>query len=208
MTEAAIAPLIAAARAWCAGLPAPAATAAPPVLLVAAPDLPADIGVLTGAAPGSLYTLTAPGALAPPSAESAPDSADAAFAAGLEFAFRVFGARDVVIVAHTGCALVRALTAEAEKSLMAFGHAPALARLAGLAAPAVARSAGAETDPAAQRRLAAMELVRLSVEHLMSHATLLDGVLGRHVALHGWLLDRDAGTLWTLDPAEDVFRKA
>jgi carbonic anhydrase len=197
-----------AARAWCADAAVSGPAPDGRVLVVAAPDLPVSASALTGAAAETLYLLTSPGALAPPSAETDPDFADASFAAGLEFALRVFRARHVLVLTHAGCGLVASLTGEADARSMAMAHAPALGRFAAMAGPAIARTTTTEAPTPERNRNAAMELVRASVENLMSYATLIDGVLGRHVTLQGWVLDPADSALWVLDPAEDIFRCA
>jgi len=199
-----------AARTWCAAQedalsPAGAACRA---VVIAASDLPVDAGVLTAAAPGTLYQLRLPGALVPPSAEADADAADAAVAAGLEYGLRLAGARHVLVLTHAGCGLIGALLEESGERAMAMARDGALRGWAALAAPAIGRTAGSEAPDADRRRFAAMEIVRLSIENLLSYPFLLDAVLARDVALHGWCLDAENRALWTLDPAEDVFLRA
>lgn len=199
-----------AARTWCAtrGDALSPAGAACRAVVVSASDLPVDPGVLTGAAPTALYQLRLPGALVPPSAEADADAADAAVAAGLEFGLRVGEARHVLVLTHAGCGLIRALLEDSGERAMALARSDALRRWAALAAPAVGRTARSGASDADRRRFAAMEIVRLSIENLLSYPFLLDAVLAHEVALHGWCLDAENRALWTLDPAEDVFIRA
>lgn len=202
-----IARLIDGARRWSAGATAERAgkTAA---VFIAAPDMAVDPAMLCGAGPGTLYVIRTPAALVPPSAESGADPADMTVSAALEYGVRLGGGRDVVVLGHSACGLIATLAAEAGGEAVELARSNSLRAVAALAAPAVARTLRAGASDADRRRHAAMEVVRLSLENLMTYPWLLDRVLAGEVALHGWCLDADAPALWVLDPEADEFRRA
>jgi len=51
----------------------------------------------------------------------------------------------------------------------------------------------------------AEEMVRGSLENLMSYPWIVEGVMAGIVGLHGWYFDDDARTLARLDPETDDF---
>jgi len=207
MTSESIASLIAGARAWCAGA-APARDTETAAVVIAAADSPVDPAALCGAAPGALYVVRTPGALVPPAGAAAEEPADLAVAAALEYGVMLAGAREIVVLGHAGCGLLAALADEAGERALRLARTQALRIWAAQAAPALARAAQSGAHAPARRRLAAMELVRLSLENLMSYPWLLERVLAGEVALHGWCLDAAPPSLWVLDPEADEFRRA
>ncbi len=174
-----------------------------PVAMVVAPaDMAIDPHTLCGAAPGTLYVIRVPGGLVPPSSG---DGADRSIAAALEYAVRVAEVDRIILLTHPECGMLRCLLDdEAPRAgLMLEGQfLPGWTRLI---APAVARATRADISPADRRRFCAQEMIRVSVENLMTYPFVLDGAYSGRLGIHGWYCDAAGGTLACFDPAKDRF---
>ena len=174
-----------------------------PVAMVVVPaDMAIDPHLLCGAAPGTFYVIRVPGGLVPPSAG---DSSDRSIAAALEFAVRVAAVDCIIVMTHPECGMLRCLLDEEapRAGLMLEGQfLPGWTRMI---APAVARAARADISPADRKRFCAQEMIRVSVENLMTYPFVLDGAYSGRLGIHGWYCDAASRTLACFDPASDRF---
>jgi len=198
--------LAAGVRATLAGAPPPQwaglRRSAPPVCAIMAADAPVAPEGLTGAPPGLLYSLRPVGGLVPPAAG---EGLDRATAAALEFAVRVLGVGDLILFGHPDCAFVRALMADAMPAVAALVGGDYLPSLTAMLGPAVARALGANVEDALRPRICAQEIMRLSLENLMTYPWLVDAVLAGTLRLHAWYVDGAGRAFERLDPAADEF---
>lgn len=174
----------------------------PLVCAILAADAPVSPEQLTGAPPGLLFSIRPVGGLVPPAAG---ERADRSVGAALEFAVRVFGVSDLILFGHGDCAFVRALTADATPAAGALVQGDYLPSLCALLGPAAMRATGARIDDAERAKVCAQEILRLSVENLMTYPWIVERVLGGTLRLHGWYVD-GSGAFARLDPATDEFR--
>lgn len=175
---------------------------APPVCAVMAADAPISPEQLIGAPPGLLYTIRPVGGLVPPAAGQGQESS---IGAALEFAVRVLGVGDLILFGHRDGAFVRALTAEASSAAGAFVRGDYLPALAAMLGPGVLRAVAAQVGEAERARICTQEIMRLSIENLMSYPWIVDRVLGGTLLLHGWYVGGADGGFERLDPASDSF---
>jgi len=175
---------------------------APRVCAILAADAPISPERLTGAPPGLLFSIRPVGGLVPPAAG---EGLDRSVGAALEFALRVLGVGDLILFGHGDCAFVRALTADATPAAGALVHGDYLPSLCEMLGHAVMRATAARIDEALRPRVCAQEIMRLSVENLMTYPWIVERVMGGALGLHGWYVD-GTGAFERLDPATDEFR--
>ena len=178
------------------------ALAGPQAVVFAPADMAIDPHQLCGAAPGLFYVVRVPGGLVPPSAG---DSMDRSIAAALEYAVRVAAVDQIILLTHPDCGMLRCLLDEEapRAGLMLKGQfLPGWTRLI---APAVARAARADISLAERKRFCAQEMIRVSVENLMTYPFVLDGAYSGRLGIDGWYCDAASGTLACFDPANDRF---
>jgi len=157
---------------------------------------------LCGVPPGLFYVVRVPGGLVPPSAR---DSMDRSIAAALEYAVRVAAVDQIILLTYPDCGMLHCLLDEEapRAGLMLEGQfLPGWTRLI---APAVARAARADISLAERKRFCAQEMIRVSVENLMTYPFVLDGAYSGRLGIHGWYCDAASGTLACFDPANDRF---
>lgn len=174
----------------------------PQAMVIAPADMAIDPHTLCGAAPGTFYVLRLPGGLVPPSAGEA---ADRSVGAALEYAVGVAAVEHIILLTHPDCGMLRCLLDEEapRAGLMLEGQfLPGWTRLI---APAVARAARADISLADRKRFCAQEMIRVSIENLMTWPFVLDGAYSGRLGIHGWYCDAAAGTLASFDPANDRF---
>jgi len=171
------------------------------VCAVMAADAPTSPEQVTGAPPGLLFSIRPVGGLVPPGAG---EEADRSVGAALEFAVRVLGVSDLVLFGHEDGAVVRALMADATPAAGALVQGDYLPTLCEMLGPAVMRALGASVDEALRPKLCAQEIMRLSIENLMTYPWVVDRVLAGALRLHGWNIGSDGG-FERLDPATDEF---
>jgi carbonic anhydrase len=174
---------------------------APRVGVIMAADAPISPEQLTGAAPGLLFSIRPVGGLMPPAAG---EGLDRATGAALEFALNFLGLRDLILIGHGDCAFVRALMADATPAAGVLVRGDYLPSLTEMLTPAVTRALGANVDDALRAKICAQEIMRLSIENLMTYPWFVDRMLDGSLRLHGWYID-EGGRFEHLDPGTDEF---
>lgn len=173
----------------------------PRVAVIMAADAPISPEQLTGAPPGLLFSIRPVGGLMPPAAG---EGLDRATGAALEFALNFLGLRDLILIGHGDCAFVRALMADATPASGVLVRGDYLPSLTEMLTPAVTRALGANVDDALRPKICAQEIMRLSIENLMTYPWFVDRMFDGSLRLHGWYVD-EAGTFERLDPTADEF---
>jgi carbonic anhydrase len=171
----------------------------PEVMVIACADSRLSPTTIFDAGPGELFIARNVANIAPP---YAPDRAPRSIGAAVEFAVKILGVSDIVVLGHAGCGGVQALvtggcdlpTSDCLQTWVEIA-APARDRLPPESAPL---SAGERS------RLAEQAVIRLSVENLLGYPWVRDGVEAGRLAVHGWHFDILDGALTLLDPETDA----
>ena len=182
--------------------PAGGGEAVQKAMIVAPADFPIDPHRLCGVAPGTFYVIRTAGGLVPPSSGTGTDQG---IAAALEYAVRIAAVEHVILITHPDCGMLRCLLdEEAPRAgyMLEGDFLPAWTRLI---APALARAGRADISLAERQRFCAQEMIRVSIEHLMTYSWILDAAYNGRLGLHGWYCDPSCGTLACFDPENDRF---
>ena len=172
-------------------------------IVVTAADFPNDPHELAGAAPGSFYVVRNTAGLVPPAAGN---GMDVSIGAALEFAVKVLRVRHIILLTHSECAFIRCLLDENVQGSSALAMGQFLPGWTALVTSGMARALRADVPAADRARLCAEELIRISIENLMTYQWVLDGAFDGSIALHGWHADYRIGALTRFDPNSDSFQ--
>lgn len=166
----------------------------PKVLVVACSDSRVDPQMVFSAAPGELFVVRNVANLVPP---YQPDAAYHGTSAALEFGVRVLQVRHVVVLGHALCGGVRALL-----DGMPPGTEDFVAGWMGIAREARARVLRCEhASDEARQEAGEREMVRLSLENLMTFPWVREAVEAGRLRLHGGHFGIRSGRLWALGPS-------
>lgn len=165
----------------------------PPVLLITCSDSRIVPHLVFQADPGELFIVRNAGNIVPPY-----EAAQGAEAAAIEYAVMVLKIRHIVVCGHSRCGAMQALlspasvqTLPAVKAWIGFGpEAPV---------PVEGEDAAASLDRLIQRN------VRLQLEHLRTHPSVISGLENRTLHLHGWVYRFEKGELIAYDEEADTF---
>jgi len=169
----------------------------PRAMVIACADSRVDPGMIFDAGPGEIFVVRNVANLVPP---YAPDGGQHATSAALEFGVRVLKVTDLVVMGHAMCGGVQALLT----------GTPAEAR--DFLAPwiSVARAARGKvlrcTDPDEARERCEQEVVKLSLDNLMTFPWIAAPTRAGTLRLHGMRFDIRSGALEALD-TDGMFRR-
>jgi len=175
---------------------------APSAMIIAGADLPLDPQTLFRAPPGSLYIVRMAAPVVPPYAE---DRIDLGIAAATEFALTILGIPDIIVLGHRGATLVSALLGHADRIAALMNQSVQLPGWFTMAEEPLVHALRPGIPDSERPRVLAEEMVRGSLESLMSYPWIVEGVMAGIIGLHGWYFDDDARTLARLDPDTDDF---
>jgi len=170
----------------------------PDAMVIACADSRVDPGMIFDTAPGEIFVVRNVANLVPP---YAPDGGQHATSAALEFGVRVLRVRNLIVLGHAMCGGVRALLDGVPDEATDF-LAPWISS-ARAARGKVLRC----TDPEEMRARCEEEVVKLSLEHLMTFPWIAAPVRDGRLRLHGMRFDIRAGILEVLQP-DGSFRPA
>jgi len=169
---------------------------APRAMVIACVDSRVDPGMIFDAGPGEMLVVRNVANLIPP---YAPDGAQHATSAALEFGVRVLKVSDLVVMGHAMCGGVLALREGVPAETTDF-LAPWVS---------VARSVRAKvlrcTDPEEAQARCEQEVVKLSLDNLMTFPWIAERVRSGELRLHGMRFDIRSGALELLR-ANGAFR--
>jgi len=158
----------------------------PRAMVVSCADSRVDPGMIFDAGPGELFVVRNIAALVPP---YAPDRAHHGTSAAVEFGVRVLQVRDLLVMGHGLCGGVRALLEGTPPEASDF-----VAPWIGIAAPA--RRAALRCDDGAARQLCGeQEVVKLSLDNLLTFPWIAERVRTGALRLHGAHFDIRFGRL-------------
>jgi carbonic anhydrase len=167
----------------------------PDVLFIACSDSRVGPELLTGAEPGDLYVIRNMGNLIPPYGVG-----EVGVGAGLEYALRHVGVRNVILCGHTDCGGIKALDAPPDWS-----HEPHLARWIEHARPAWTKIEASGIPPEERHLATVRENVLLQLEHLRSYDPVREGERAGTLTLHGWVYHLESGTVEVYDEAAAIW---
>ncbi len=170
----------------------------PDAMVIACADSRVDPGMIFDAGPGEIFVVRNVANLVPP---YAPDGAQHATSAALEFGVRVLKVTDLVVMGHAMCGGVRALLTGTPEEARDF-LAPWIS---------IARAARGKvlrcTDPEEAQTLCEYEVVKLSLDNLMTFPWIAEPARAGRLRLHGMSFDIRSGVLQVLD-RDGTFRPA
>jgi carbonic anhydrase len=149
---------------------------APKTLVLACVDSRVDPAMIFDTAPGEVLTVRNVANLVPP---YAPDSAHHSTSAALEFGVRVLEVKNVMVLGHGSCGGVKALLEGAPEVAHEF-VAPwmSIAETARLRAMRIAH-------PEERQQFCEHEVIRVSLENLMTFPWIAERVAAKKLQLHG-----------------------
>ena len=160
----------------------------PRALVVACSDSRVDPGMIFGAGPGELFIVRNVANLVPP---FEPDEHFHASSAALEYGVRVLQVQDIIVLGHGMCGGVRALLEGAPPEASDF-VVPWM-RIAERA-----RRRTLMCQPVDPQTFCEQEVVRLSLENLVSFPWIAERVQDGRLRLHGASFDIRYGVLWLM----------
>ncbi len=190
------------------GSPDRAIPAEPCFAVIACSDLAVDPAQLTGARPGEMFVIRNLVGMVPP---YQPDPGPHGTAAAIEYAVRILGIGQLVVMGHGGqhsCQAVDTLLEAGQTGSGVLAAGDFLPAWMSTAVPALASALRPGIAPAHQARHCQEEIVRLVLENLLSYPWIASRVNDGTLHLHGWHVDPALGTLHILDPASDLFEEA
>lgn len=173
----------------------------PEVMMISCCDSRVDPTIIMEADPGSFFMVRNVANLVPP---YHPDGAYHGTSAALEFAVKDLKVKDIVVFGHAQCGGIQALYGDEPGTKGATDFIGAWMGIARDARVRVKTRCGHESR-AVQLRQMEQEAVRLSLENLLTFEWIAESVAAGLLHLHGWYYDVDEGTLFALDPQQDVF---
>ena len=162
----------------------------PETLVIACSDSRADPAMVFSAAPGELFVVRNVAGLAPP---YSPDGGRHGVSAALEFGVRVLEVRRIVVLGHARCGGIQALREGAPEKARDFVQ-PWMS----IAEPAIER-ASTRQDGLSVEDASEMEVVRLSLENLMTFPWIRERVESGALTLIGARFDIHNGVLSRMD---------
>jgi carbonic anhydrase len=163
----------------------------PKALVVACVDSRVDPAMIFDAAPGEMLTVRNVANLVPP---YAPDVAYHGTSAALEFGVRVLGVRHIIVLGHGLCGGVRSLLEGAPENARDFVE-PWMSMAASARARAL-RCASAEE----RQQYCEHEVIRVSLDNLMTFPWIGEPVAAGEVRLHGAWFRIHTGELMLMQP--------
>ena len=171
----------------------------PHAMVIACADSRVDPGMIFDASPGEMFVIRNVANLVPP---YAPDGAQHATSAALEFGVRVLKVTNLVVMGHAMCGGIRALLTGTPAETPDF-----LAPWIGVARAARGKVLRC-TDPEQAQELGEQEAVKLSLDNLLTFPWIAEREKNGRLKLHGAHFSIAEGRLYLLDEADGSFRPA
>jgi carbonic anhydrase len=168
----------------------------PEVCLIACADARVDPAILFNADPGEIFVIRNVAALVPP---YEPDGSYHGTSAAIEFAVRDLKVNHLVVLGHSGCGGIEALT---NKSSDLTSKREFLGTWVNLAQEAQRMAGVPDGGGAIEVERAS---VQLSVANLMGFPWVAERVEAGDLALHGWQFNLHAGRLEVLTESGEDF---
>jgi carbonic anhydrase len=183
----------------------------PRTLVIACSDSRVDPSIVTDSGPGDIFVIRNVANLVPP---YQPDEATYhGTSAAVEFAITGINVEHVVVMGHSGCAGVNALLNPQEYQAPAEDEPSFVAHWVDIGYPARDRAAirfeqeGTSEHGHTLNCLCEREVVRTSLDNLLTFPWLQRRVTSGDLTLHGWYFDVRSGELFVLDDESERFEK-
>jgi len=172
---------------------------APAAMVIACCDSRADPAAITDSGPGELFVVRNVANLVPP---FTPDGRHHGTSAALEFGVLSLQVSDIVVMGHAQCGGVAALLAGAHEHASTVDFVGTWMAIAADARERILESAPQAGD---RQRLLEEEVVRLSLDNLLSYPWIAERVADGRLRLHGWHFGIASGELAVLEHDGDRF---
>ncbi len=163
----------------------------PETLVIACSDSRVDPAMIFDCGPGEIFIVRNVANLVPPFED---DTAYHGTSAAIEFAVRVLGVRNIIVMGHAMCGGIHALLHPSSAEKLDF-----MATWVSIAAEARERVLACEPVEEKQQELCELEAIKLSLRNLMTFRWVASRVADGRLKLHGALFDIRSGTLSRLN---------
>ncbi|MGB8275997.1 MAG: carbonic anhydrase [Alphaproteobacteria bacterium] len=175
---------------------------APKALVISCCDARVDPALITDADPGDLFIVRNVANLVPP---YEPDGHYHGTSAALEFAVSALDVKHIIVLGHSGCGGVEALARSHSEEATSGEFIAQWMSIANRACEAVELQAW-EMPGFNQARAVEHEVVKVSLENLLTFPWIKDRVARGVLSLHGWYFDIESGELSDYDRRTGGFR--
>ena len=171
----------------------------PAALFVACSDSRVETAMITQTDPGELFIMRNAGNIVPPHT-----SQTGGMTATLEFAMRVLDVPHIVVCGHTECGAMKGIM-----NLDAISHLPHVSEWLGYSQGAkdVVDEIAADKSDEERMELLLQENVKLQLQHLRTHPSVLRKLAKGTLTLHGWVYNIKTGVVSAWDEADGRFER-
>lgn len=173
----------------------------PETLVIACSDSRTDPAMVMNARPGDLFVVRNVAAIVPPYQA---DDKHHGTSAAIEFAVRGLKVKHIVVMGHSLCGGVRALS-EREAFEKDYEFLPQWVGIGNDALRKLRAEAKDQNGPDFLRRLE-REVILISLRNLMTFPWIREAVAQKRIDLHGWYLDIATGSLLHYEPETGDFK--
>ncbi|MCF6178087.1 MAG: carbonic anhydrase [Geopsychrobacter sp.] len=172
----------------------------PKTLVISCSDSRVDPALLTGCAPGDLFSVRNIANLVPP---YEPDNAYHGVSAALEYAVCYLQVNDIIVLGHSGCGGIEGLLSAADGEMVGefVGRWVDIAAVA--RERAIARVAAGHEDSLSC--ICEQEAILTSLTNLQTFPWLQQRLQKGTLALHGWYFVIETGQLFSYQASRDCF---
>ncbi len=172
----------------------------PSTMVIGCSDSRVDPALLTGSAPGDIFTIRNVANLVPPYEEQAGNHG---VSAAVEFGVTILEVSHIILLGHSQCGGIKALMEGLCPLTGGF-----VARWMAIAMPALEEIIARLPDESAEVRRRALEQasILLSLDNLMTFPYVKEKVDAGTLTLHGWYFDLSEGEMMEFDEASGEFR--
>ena len=169
----------------------------PDAVFIACSDARVETAMITQTDPGELFILRNAGNIVPPHT-----SQTGAVTATLEFAMRVLEVPHIVVCGHSECGAMKGIM-----NPDSVKHLPHVKEWLGFSQGAmdVVSEIASDKSPEEQMRLLLEENVKLQLQHLKTHPSVLRAMARGALTLHGWVYDIRTGRVDAWDEKDGRF---
>ncbi len=163
----------------------------PETLVIACSDSRNDPALLTQSEPGDIFVVRNVAAIVPP---YQPDDNYHGTSAAIEFAIKGLKIKDIVVLGHSLCSGVQALSDQADKTAPDFEFLSQWIRI-GTPACETVRRLLPDAPPGVKIKAMEQAVILTSLNNLMTFPWIRKGVESGQIGLHGWYFDMVNGEL-------------
>lgn len=169
----------------------------PEAVFIACSDARVETAMITQTDPGELFILRNAGNIVPPHT-----SQTGAVTATLEFAMRVLNVPHIVVCGHTECGAMKGIM-----NPDSVKHLPHVKEWLGFSQGAMDVVSEIASDRSEEERMTLLleENVKLQLQHLRTHPSVLRKMASGSLTLHGWVYDIKTGRVTAWDEQDGRF---